>query len=139
MEIRLALSDSDLLRCFPVMRELRPALQEQDFVARIRLQQSEGYALALLEERGNVTTVSGFRVQQMLSSGKTMYVDDLVTAETARSRGHGRAMLAWLIERARTEACATFSLDSGTQRKDAHAFYLRERLRIAAFHFDRSL
>jgi hypothetical protein len=26
-------------------------------------------------------------------------------------------------------------LDSGTQRKDAHAFYLREGLRIEAFHF----
>ena len=31
--------------------------------------------------------------------------------------------------------CERLQLDSGTGRKDAHAFYLREGLRIEAFHF----
>ena len=44
-------------------------------------------------------------------------------------------MLHWLMELARTEGCDAFSLDSGTQRQEAHAFYLRERLRITSFHF----
>ncbi len=135
MQPRLAASDAELLRCFPVMRELRPALLQEKFVATIRAQQGEGYRLAMLEDAAGVTTVGGFRVQHMLATGKTMYVDDLVTASAARSKGHGKAMLQWLMELARTESCDAFSLDSGTQRQDAHAFYLRERLRITSFHF----
>ena len=132
---RLAETDAEILSCFAVMQELRPPLRREDFVTVIRQQQSEGYRLAMLEDAGGVTTVGGFRVQAMLATGKTMYVDDLVTAAAARSRGHGKAMLHWLMEVARAEGCDAFSLDSGTQRQDAHAFYLRERLRITSFHF----
>ncbi len=71
----------------------------------------------------------------MLATGKTFYVDDLVTDSNIRSQGHGEAMLKWLIHHAKEHGCATFSLDSGTQRQDAHAFYLRHRLRITSFHF----
>lgn len=132
---RLAETEADLLRCFPVMLELRPALRREEFVAIVRGQQSEGYRLAMLEDEGAVTTVAGFRVQHMLATGQTMYVDDLVTLDAARSRGQGKTMLRWLMEVARAEGCETFSLDSGTQRQEAHAFYFRERLRVSSFHF----
>ncbi len=144
-DIHLATTDADILRCFPVLHQLRPYLSEADFVARIRAQQAEGYHLACLEHRdgqdpqregaGTVTSVAGFRTQHMLVTGKTLYVDDLVTDSAARSHGHGKAMLDWLIAYARATACSAFSLDSGTHRHDAHAFYLRERLRITSFHF----
>ena len=136
---RLAETDADILSCFAVMQELRPLLRREAFVAAIRHQQSEGYRLAMLADAGGVTTVAGFRVQAILATGKTMYVDDLVTAAAARSRGHGKAMLQWLMDLARSEGCDAFSLDSGTQRQDAHAFYLRERMRITSFHFFRKL
>lgn len=138
--IRLVDSDDDLDRCFPVMRELRPSLADaEEFRLRVRTQQAEGYRLALLEDAGQVATVGGFRVHEILASGRTMYVDDLVTAAAMRSRGHGKTMLNWLMELARSEGCSSFSLDSGTQRQEAHAFYLRERMRITSFHFFRSL
>ena len=135
VEIRLAETDAEIAGCFAVMQELRPLLVEAEFVDRVRRQMTEGYRLARLEAAGVVTTVAGFRVHGILATGRTMYVDDLVTAAAARSQGHGRAMLAWLVERARLEGCESFSLDSGTQRREAHAFYLRERLRITSFHF----
>ncbi len=133
--IALAATDDEILRCFPVLHELRPHLLQADFVTRIRAQQTEGYHLAALEHEGTITTVAGFRTQLMLATGKTLYVDDLVTHAAARSLGHGKAMLQWLIEHARRTGCNSFSLDSGTHRHDAHAFYLRERLRISSFHF----
>ena len=135
IEIGLAETDAEIAACFAVMHELRPLLVEAEFVERVRRQMAEGYRLARLQAEGVVTTVAGVRVYGILATGRTMYVDDLVTASAARSRGHGRVMLAWLVERARAEGCESFSLDSGTQRKEAHAFYLRERMRITSFHF----
>jgi GNAT superfamily N-acetyltransferase len=133
--IQIATTPKEIARCFSVMCQLRPLLLEEEFFVRIQAQQIEGYQLAFLEHENAVVSVAGFRIQNMLSSGKTLYVDDLVTDAGARSQGHGEAMLQWLIELAREAGCDTFSLDSGTQRQEAHAFYLRQRLRITSFHF----
>lgn len=135
VQIRLAETDAEIAACFAVMHELRPMLAASEFVERVRRQMSEGYRLARLDAEGAVATVAGFRVNEKLHGGRTMYVDDLVTAAAARSCGHGHAMLGWLIARARAEGCTNFALDSGTHRTEAHAFYLRERLRITSFHF----
>ncbi|HTF69323.1 MAG TPA: GNAT family N-acetyltransferase, partial [Edaphobacter sp.] len=75
----------------------------------------------------------------VLWSGRTLYVDDLVTDEAMRSSGFGEQMIVWLVSRARAENCETFSLDSGTQRQQAHAFYFRQGLRITDFHFQMQL
>jgi GNAT superfamily N-acetyltransferase len=137
--IQIATTPAEIDRCFPVMSQLRPKLIAAEFVGRVQAQQAEGYQLAFLEHEGAIVSVAGFRVQNMLSSGKTFYVDDLVTDSGARSKGHGEAMIQWLIALAREANCDSFSLDSGTHRQDAHAFYLRNRLRITSFHFHLSL
>jgi GNAT superfamily N-acetyltransferase len=138
-EVRLALTDEEIARCFPVMACLRPYLLAEEFVSRICTQQAQGYHLAYLEDEGTVVAVAGFIVRDKLSSGRTMYVDDLVTDPTRRSRGLGKAMLDWLQAHAHEAGCATFTLDSGTQRHDAHAFYFRERMRATDFHFEKKL
>lgn len=137
--IQIAESSEQIARCFSVMHQLRPKLREQEFVERILQQQREGYRLAFLEAEGRVASVAGFRVMHVLWSGKTLYVDDLITDETMRSRGFGEQMITWLLARAREEGCETFSLDSGTHRQQAHAFYFRQGLRITDFHFQRQL
>jgi GNAT superfamily N-acetyltransferase len=134
-KIQIATTPEEIDRCFAVMSQLRPLLIANEFAARVHAQQAEGYQLVSLEYEDGVVSVAGFRMQNMLSSGKTLYVDDLVTDAAARSRGHGEAMLQWLIALAREAGCDTFSLDSGTQRQEAHAFYLRQRMRITSFHF----
>ncbi len=134
--IRLAATDVEIARCFPVMQQLRPHLGPAGFVARVRAMQTEGFALAFLEDdAGAVRAVGGFRVQDMLASGRTLYVDDLVTDAGSRSLGYGRQLLDWLVARARAQGCHMFSLDSGTHRHEAHRFYFRQRLRISSYHF----
>jgi GNAT superfamily N-acetyltransferase len=134
-EVTLAETADEIARCFAVMAHLRPSLVEPDFVARVRAQQAEGYRLAYLVDDFAVVAVAGFRVMEMLATGRTMYVDDLVTEETRRSLGYGKTMLDWLEAQAGAEGCGTLSLDSGTFRHDAHAFYFRERMRVTSFHF----
>jgi len=133
--IALAESDTDILRCFPVMLQLRPHLVEAEFVARVRGMQAQGFRLARLEEDGAVRAVAGYRFHEKLFSGSTLYVDDLVSDPAQRSRGHGARLLAWLIAEARKNRCDLFELDSGVQRFDAHRFYFRERMKISSYHF----
>ena len=133
--VRLAESDEDIAGCFPVMSQLRQHLQRDQFVPRVRLQEQTGYRLTLLEDEGTVKAAAGFRVIENLFSGRMLYVDDLVTDERERSKGYGKQMLDWLIERARKEGCHSFELDSGVQRFDAHRFYLSNKMIISSHHF----
>jgi GNAT superfamily N-acetyltransferase len=137
--VKLAESDAEIARCFRLMTQLRPHLVEGEFVGRVRGQQSQGYRLAYLEADDAVVAAGGFRVMEMLATGRTLYVDDLVTDEAQRSCGHGGAMLNWLQAYALEAGCAMFSLDSGTHRQEAHAFYFRERMRVTSFHFAKKL
>lgn len=137
MKILLAETDAEIARCFPVIAQLRPKLVAEEFVARIRRAAPERYRLAFLEDDGGVVrSVAGFRLMERLHAGRVLYVDDLVTDETSRSRRYGDALFDWLAAHARTEGCAALTLDSGTHRVDAHRFYLRKRMKISCFHFD---
>ncbi len=140
MPVQLVTTEAEMARCFPVLKELRPKLTGvEDLLAQLRTMLAEGAEVAALEQDGEITTVACFRIRSMLVSGITMYVDDLVTAERFRSLGHGKAMVEWLMGYARERGCATFSLDSGTFRQEAHAFYFREGMRVTSFHFERKL
>jgi GNAT superfamily N-acetyltransferase len=82
-----------------------------------------------------VVAVAGFRVGENLAWGRFLYVDDLVTLTTHRSKGVGASLLSWLRDVASNEGCVQLHLDSGAQRKDAHRFYEREGMLVAGFHF----
>jgi GNAT superfamily N-acetyltransferase len=144
VEIHLARTPEEIQGCFRVMSSLRPHVSEAEFVPRVQAQQAQGYQLAYAQDygevdSGEVVAAAGFRVTEILATGRTLYVDDLVTDEARRSQGYGKALLDWLQARAREQGCETFSLDSGTQRQEAHAFYFRERMRITSFHFAKKL
>ena len=118
------------------MRELRTHItDETNFVERVRRQQEQGYYLAFVESEGEVRAVAGYRFLESLFSGKNLYVDDLVTRDSDRSRGFGGELLDWLIEQARKNGCESLELDSGVQRFDAHRFYFTKRMSISSYHF----
>jgi GNAT superfamily N-acetyltransferase len=139
MLIALASTDAKISRCFPVMQWLRPHLEAAEFVERVQRQLQEGYQLAYLEDGGKIRSVAGFRIQEMLAWGKILYVDDLVTSDTDRSRGYGGQLFDWLVEHARANGCKELHLDSGVQRFAAHRFYLRRRMDISSHHFSLKL
>ena len=121
------------------MRELRPLLSPDTFLATMARMRKDGYFLAMGESGGEVVTVAGYRFSEHLARGRFMYVDDLVTAASTRRRGHGALMLAWLAEQATASGCAELHLDSGVQRTEAHLFYEKLGLRFASKHYSMRL
>lgn len=135
MTIHIAITDAEIAACYPVMRELRPHIAEDQFLARVRSQESAGYRLAYVQAPMGVVAVAGFRMGENLAWGRFLYIDDLVTLLEHRSKGYGSQLLSWLKEEAAKEGCDQMHLDSGIQRKDAHRFYEREGMTLASLHF----
>ena len=140
MIIKEAVSDAEILATFDVMIQLRTHLTREGYVEIInRLRRTNSYHLAALIDGGVVACVAGYRIAEGLSWRKYLYIDDLITAEQQRSKNYGKQMMDWLIEEARLNNLDQVHLDSGTQRHDAHRFYLRERMIIDCFHFSLKL
>ncbi len=133
--IQLAENAADVARCFEVMRELRSHLSESAFVAQALRQQAAGYRLVFATHEGDVCAAAGYRLSENLAWGRFLYVDDLVTRDSAQGQGFGSALFDWLVAQARHQGCAQFHLDSGVQRFGAHRFYLHKGMNIASHHF----
>lgn len=129
-------TDAEIASTFATMHELRPHLKEDEYLPTVRrMRETDGFRLAAVIEAEARPCVAGFRIGENLVYGKYIYVDDLITLPSARSRGHGKAMIDWLAGLARKTGCQVLHLDSGVQRFSAHRFYLRERLDIVGHHF----
>jgi len=133
-------TDEEILSTREVMRQLRPHVPFDEYLAIIRrMKLTDGYQLAALYDENTVRAVAGYRFMEMLHAGKIIYVDDLNTDERFRSKGYGKALLDWLKNEGKAQGCAQIQLDSGVQRESAHRFYFRERLTISSYHFRANL
>jgi hypothetical protein len=117
-----------------VHRQLRPQIPP-DYVARMKEVFAGGAEMAVATVDGLVAGITVFRVLEKTFTGRELYCDDLVTDERRRSTGVGRALIAYMEGVVRERACTAFTLDSGTQREQAHKFYFREGMTVTAFHF----
>ncbi len=136
MQIEHAESDEQIAATFDVMRQLRPHLVREDYVAQVRaLMASDGFRIAALTDEGAVRAVAGYRYMHMLYCGRLLYLDDLVADERVRSRGYGGRMLDWLKSEGRRHGCSELQLISRVVREQAHRFYFREGLGIECFQF----
>jgi GNAT superfamily N-acetyltransferase len=137
--VELAPGDERLTAVYPVMRELRTELSDDELAERYAAGHPDGYRLAAVFDGDECRAAAGYRILTNFVSGRHMYVDDLVTAEQWRSHGYGRLLNRYLMELARKEGCTSVQLDSNVRRREAHRFYFRERYSISAFHFVRLL
>jgi GNAT superfamily N-acetyltransferase len=116
------LADDEVAAAFEVVRELRGHLDLAEFLARVGRQRGAGYELVGAFAGDALVGVMGMRPMEMLSRGKFLYVDDLVTRASARRLGVGRALLAFAEADARSRGLTAVFLDS---RPEAVGFYER--------------
>jgi len=106
-----------------VLREFRRNLSEQDYLNLLEEMRKEGYRLFALRDGDVIVSLAGVAVRTNFHDGRHVWVYDLVTTSTARSKGYGRRLLEYIEDFARRENCRIVALASGLQRTDAHRFY----------------
>jgi len=127
-----------LKRAESVHRQLRTALPA-DYEGKMKRVFAGGARMCVAAEGDVVRGVAVYRINENTFEGLHLYVDDLVTDERQRSRGVGRALMEHLQGLARAARCEAYTLDSGTQRAQAHKFYFREGMVVTSFHFRKPL
>jgi GNAT superfamily N-acetyltransferase len=120
---------------FPIMNELYPELEEEGFIGLVRQMDQEGYQLFALFDQGKMVAVTGIIILTNLCYGKHLWVYDLVTSASRRSRGYGEILLQFIEEYAAKQDCRVVALSSGLWREAAHRFYERLNYEKNGFEF----
>ncbi|CAB3926807.1 GNAT family N-acetyltransferase [Achromobacter anxifer] len=130
----------ELRACLPLMRELRPHLNDEaGFVQRVGRMRADGYRLLAAMDGAAAVALAGYRLQENLIYGRFLYVDDLVVAADRRGERWGARLLEALDGVARDSGCARLVLDTGLGNALAQRFYFRCGLLTSAIRFSKPL
>ena len=133
-------SKSDLEKCYPLIKELRPHLSYQDFLSIYEeSHHSNGYEIVGIEEDGQILALMGYRNLTDFVRGKHVYIDDLVTNTNVRSKGLGSELLAYAENIAKNSGCKTLRLCTGIENELGMKFYERNGWIKRAFTYTKKL
>ncbi|MFB5282147.1 GNAT family N-acetyltransferase [Peribacillus sp. Hz7] len=114
----------EIIKAFPVMRQLRTHLDEGSYLELVsEAQEKEGYKMFALFDGNDIVAVIGFRPMITLYYGRFIWVCDLVTDANKRSKGYGEKLLSYIHKWTNANKYESVALSSGLQRIDAHRFY----------------
>jgi GNAT superfamily N-acetyltransferase len=132
IEVREYETKEEWLRAFPVLNELRTHLTAETFLEQYEKMRKEGYRLLGLEVDGHVTAVAGINILTNFYNNRFLFVYDLVTTASERSKGYGEQLLHYVHQLAREQGCSYVTLESALHRLEAHRFY-EEKMRYSKF------
>lgn len=139
-KIFTAQSKADLERCYPVMKELRPHLTFEEYLSIYQeANANDGYQIVAVEEQNKILAVMGYRFLSDYVRGKHVYIDDLVSTETARSQGLGAELLKYAERIAEDEGCRSLRLCTGIDNIRGIRFYERNGWTQRSFAYVKKL
>ncbi len=138
--LRHAEDRGELTACFPLIRELRPALAHaQAWCDRALAMSLAGYRVLAVWDVDMPCALAGYRIGENLIHGRFLYVDDLVTTNARRGEGMGAALLQEMSAIAVRSGCDRLVLDTAASNLAAQRFYRREGLLGVAMGFIKPL
>lgn len=117
-------SRAELEICYPVMKELRPHLEFEDYIAIYnQAHMADGYEIVAIESDQKIVAVMGYRFLSDFVRGKHIYIDDLVVSAVLRSQGLGAQLLKYAEDIARKSDCKSLRLCTGLENDRGIRFY----------------
>ncbi|MFK2827140.1 GNAT family N-acetyltransferase [Bacillus sp. B190/17] len=116
-------TEEEVAQIFPLMKDLRPYLDETHFRQIWRTMQPDGYRIYAMYDEGAIVAFTGIQIRTNMYYFRHVFVHELVTRADIRSRGYGGKLLTFVHEWGRENNCVTVALESALIRDDAHRFY----------------
>jgi hypothetical protein len=80
----------DYQRFFDLLKDMRTHLSFEEFQKRFNeVRKADNYTMIGIEENDQIVALIGYRILHDFVHGKHLYIDDLISAATHRSKGYG--------------------------------------------------
>ena len=120
--------EADLQQVFKLYGELNPSDPPIDEAAAAAVWKQAvecGVTYFVAEAGGNIVATCYIAIIPNITRGCSPigFVENVITASSHRRRGIGKKLLEAAVEFAKSKGCYKVTLQSGSKRTDAHAFY----------------
>lgn len=129
----------EMVNQISVIQELGPHLTIHEYEMMLNEMLANGYGQIGVFENEKCIAISGFWINTKLYSGKYLEMDNVVVLPEYRSKGVGKILSDWCINKAKENNCKRLMLDAYLENKKAHTFYEREGFTKRGFHFIKDL
>ncbi len=128
LSLRELSTKEDLEKAYLVLKELRISLSFQDFIATYdAARNADAYTIVGAMKDKSPIAIMGYRILFDFVHGKHLYVDDLVTSSSQRSKGIGAELLRYAETEAIRLGCHGLRLCTGIANEAGRRFYEREK------------
>lgn len=133
------LSLNEMIEQFPIIQQLQPSLTLVAYKQMLPEMIPNGYSQVIVLDGIKCIGISGIWINTKLYSGKYLEMDNVVIDENYRSKGIGKLLCDWCINKAKETNCKKVMLDAYLENEKAHAFYEREGFSKRGYHFIKNL
>jgi GNAT superfamily N-acetyltransferase len=126
---------SEMLPHCPLIQQLSPGVTAERYAYLLDDMLAHGYRMVAAFEADTCVGISGIWVATKIYSGRYLEMDNVVVADTHRSKGIGQLMTNFVTELALAEGCELIMLDAYLENVKAHAFYERAGFVKKGYHF----
>jgi len=129
----------EMLTQFPLIQQLQPKLIFEEYKTMLPEMIRYGYFQVGVFENEKCIGLSGIWISTKLYSEKYLEMDNVIIDEKYRSKGIGKLLTDWCINKAKENNCKRVMLDAYLENEKAHLFYEREGFVKKGFHFIKAL
>lgn len=126
---------SKMLEQLHLIQQLYPEFTLKIYGELLEQMIPNNYKQAVVFENEIGIGLSGFWVGTKLWSGKYLELDNVIVHPNHRSKGVGKLLTDYLIQKAIAIGCKQIALDAYTQNFPAHKFYYNQGFVPKGFHF----
>ncbi|MGA4722160.1 GNAT family N-acetyltransferase [Fictibacillus nanhaiensis] len=116
-------TEKEWIEAFPIMNQLRTHLNFDSYLQLLQKMKKQGYRLFALYDEEEIVALAGIQLNINFYHERYVFIHDLVTHSSNRSKGYGEKLLHYIHDWAREQGAQYVSLESGIQRREAHQFY----------------
>jgi len=130
----------DNQRFYHLLKQLRPHLSFEDFLQTYdEANNSNQFQFIGIEENDHLVALMGYRILFDFVHGKHLYIDDLVSSESHRSKGYGAMLLEHADKIAKENGCSNLRLCTGVENERGKTFYEKNAWQLKALVFKKKL
>lgn len=125
----------EMLQIFEIIQEMYPSLSLEQYSFELDQMLPHNYGQVAAFEGEQCLGLTGFWLGYKLWCGKYLELDNVIVSEKHRSKGVGKLIFDYMLEKGKMENVTMLALDSYTSNFKAHKFFYNEGYAPRGFHF----
>lgn len=139
MQILELTTKESMLEQLPIIQHLYADFTLEKYKSLLNEMLPINYKQVIVQENNETTALAGFWIATKLWCGRYLELDNVIVYPNHRSKGIGKVITEYLVQKAIDNDCTIAALDAYTTNFTAQKFYMNHGFIPKGFHFVKDL